>query len=162
MNTSTNSNETQAAASLLRELRDRDTETGLLTAVRIYRVLLGEIARSDRYGNPLSCMLLQVQGLKSAAPGDRLAMTSRLADVMRNTDFAGVWDEEEFLLVLPETNATGAQGFASKMKRTLGELVHGLSKADGADFHIETRVTTWQSGDDADAVLNRLLTRTHV
>jgi GGDEF domain-containing protein len=160
MNTSTNHN--QAAASLLRELRDRDAETGLLTSVRIYRVLLGEIARSDRYGNPLSCMLLQIQGLKPAPADVRLRMTTRLADVMRNTDFAGVWDDEEFLLVLPETNEVGAQGFASKVERTIGNLARSLSKEERGDFRIETRVTTWQSGDDADAILNRLFTRTRV
>ena len=41
---------THDTASLLRELRDRDSETGLLTTNRLYRALLAEVARSRRYG----------------------------------------------------------------------------------------------------------------
>jgi GGDEF domain-containing protein len=148
-------NDVPGTASLLRELREKDTKTGLLTSARIFRVLLGEIARSDRYGNPLSCILLQIQGLKSASDEARLKLTSRLADVMRNTDFAGVWGEDEFLLVLPETNREGALGFAAKVEQTLGALIEDLDQRDGPLF-VATHVTNWQSGDDADAILSRL------
>ena len=147
----------QGAASLLRELRDRDTETGLLTSVRIYRVLLGEIARSDRYGNPLSCILLQLTGLESLPAEARLALSSRLADVMRNTDFAGVWDHEAFLLVLPETSDEGARMFSRKVEQALDDLIRTSNRIDESAVSINARVTTWQSGDDADALLNRLL-----
>lgn len=154
---SATANDTRAAASLLRELRDRDTETGLLTAVRIYRVLLGEIARSDRYGNPLSCILLQIRSLEELPVDARLMLTSRLADVMRNTDFAGVWDREAFLLVLPETSEQGARMFSEKVGKALGDRSAGLPGIDPADISITTRVTTWRTGDDADAILGRLL-----
>lgn len=153
MNTSMNN--VAGTASLLRELREKDTETGLLTSVRIFRVLLGEIARSDRYGNPLSCILLQLHGLTTASDETRLELTARLADVMRNTDFAGVWGDDEFLLVLPETNHEGARGFAAKVEQALGTLIEDTDKPDGP-ITMTTHVTNWQSGDDADAILNRL------
>lgn len=159
MNASTTEN--QGAVSLLRELRDRDTETGLLTAIRIYRVLLGEIARSDRYGNPLSCILLKLPGLEFVSGDVRLKLTSRLADVMRNTDFAGIWDTETFLLVLPETGDDGARQFALKVEQTLAGLIGSLKDSNGSKISITLQVTTWQTGDDADAILDRLLGPVH-
>jgi GGDEF domain-containing protein len=146
----------KATASLLRELRDRDTDTGLLTQSRIYRILLSETARSGRYGNPLSCILLRLEGLGAVAPHDRLALTSRLADVMRSTDYAGVWTDEEFLLVLPETDRDGAEGFALKLEQALNGLGVRLSANGGAKLSVATRVANWQTPDDADALLGRL------
>lgn len=150
--------DTKGTVSLLRELRDRDTETGLLTRNRIYRTLLSETARSSRYGNPLSCILLRVEGLGAVQPDDRLVLTSRVADVMRNTDYAGVWTEDEFLLVLPETDNAGAQGFATKLEQALNDLGIRLSGNGGAKLAVKTRVANWQTGDDADALLTRLST----
>ena len=150
----------EGTASLLRELRDRDCETGLLTASRIYRALLGEIARTSRYGNPLSCVLVQLRGLADADPQIRLQLASRLADGMRNTDFAGIWDEEEFLLVLPETDEPGARRFVGKVEQDLTDLASRLGPARGVAPEIATRITTWREGDDAGAMLKHLETRT--
>lgn len=159
MNTA--SNATEVTASLLRELRDRDTETGLLTAGRVYRALLGEIARTRRYGNPLSCVLVHLQGLSAAGRDTRLRLANRLADVMRDTDYAGIWDEEEFLLVLPETDEPGARLFVGKVEDQLTTLASRLGAPHGTTLLIATRITTWRDGDDADAILERLETRTH-
>jgi len=152
---------TDSTASLLRELRDRDTETGLLTANRLYRALLAEVARSRRYGNPLCCVLLQVQGLAEDRHDARFQLANRVAVVMRNTDYAGLWQEDEFLLVLPETDEAGGRGFADKVKDELTELASGFDEAPGPAPTIVTRATAWQAGDDAESMLERLQTRTH-
>lgn len=150
----------ESAVSLLRELRDRDSETGLLTARRLYQALLGEIARSGRYGNPLSCVLVDVQGLAADQHTARLLLANRVAVVMRSTDYAGHWQDDEFLLVLPETDEAGAQRFAAKVKQALHELASSFNEADGPAPRIATRVTAWATGDDAEAMLERLETRT--
>lgn len=160
MNASTDMN--GDTASLLRELRDRDTETGLLTANRLYQALLGEIARSGRYGNPLSCVLLQVQGLGADQQTARLQLANRVAVIMRNTDYAGTWRDDEFLLVLPETDEAGARGFTAKVKAELVDLASRFNEADGPAPDIITRVTAWRTGDDAEAMLERLETKTRV
>lgn len=149
-------------ASLLRELRDRDSETGLLTANRLYRALLGEIARSGRYGNPLACVLVQVQGLEADQHTARLQLANRVAVVMRTTDYAGLWQEDEFLLVLPETDEAGAHRFAAKVRQEMTEVASSFNEADGPVPAIDTRVTAWQTGDDAEAILTRLETKTSV
>lgn len=148
------------AVSLLRELRDRDSETGLLTATRLYQALLSEIARSERYGNPLTCVLLQVRGLGSEQRTTRLEMTNRVAVVMRNTDYAGIWSDDEFLLVLPETDDAGARRFADKVKKELTDLAGLYQRDDDGNFEVITRVTSWTTGDDAKAMLERLETKT--
>jgi len=151
---------THDTASLLRELRDRDSETGLLTTNRLYRALLAEVARSRRYGNRLSCVLLQVQGLGADRQSARFELTNRVAVVMRDTDYAGIWQDDEFLLVLPETDEAGARGFADKVKSELTDLAASFDEAEGPAPTIVTRVTTWQPGDDAEAMLERLETKT--
>lgn len=158
MNASTDVN--SGAVSLLRELRDRDSETGLLTATRLYQALLSEIARSERYGNPLACVLLQVRGLGPEQGTTRVEMTNRVAVVMRNTDYAGIWRDDEFLLVLPETDDAGARRFADKVKKELTDLAGLYRQDDKANFEVITRVTGWTTGDDAKAMLERLETRT--
>lgn len=157
MNTSIDS--IAGAASLLRELRDRDSETGLLTANRLYRALLGEIARSERYGNTLSCVLVRIPGLSTAESEARLKLANKLADNMRNTDYAGIWDDDEFLLVLPETDEPGARDFAAKVDAELTGLAARVTETDRIP-EIITRVTAWTTGDDAEAVLHRLETKT--
>lgn len=149
-------------ATLLRELRDRDSETGLLTARRLYQALLSEIARSGRYGNPLSCVLVQIQGLAADQHTARLQIANRVAVVMRTTDYAGLWQDDEFLLVLPETDEAGAHRFAAKVKQELVEVTESFNEADGPVPSIATRITAWRSGDDAEALLARLETRTSV
>ena len=148
----------ESTASLLRELRDRDGETGLLTSGRLYRALLSEVARTTRYGNPLSCVLIRVPGLGSAGPDIRLQLANRLADSMRNTDYAGIWDDEEFLLVLPETDESGARRFVGKVESDLTALAAYLGAAHGVALAIITRITAWQEADDAAAILTRLET----
>lgn len=150
----------QGTATLLRELRDRDSETGLLTASRLYRALLAEIARSGRYGNPLACVLVQVQGLDEDQHTARLQLANRVAVVMRNTDYAGIWQEDEFLLVLPETDEAGARRFAAKVRQEMTDLTSRFNEADGPAPDIVTRVTAWKTGDDAEAILERLETKT--
>jgi len=144
--------------SLLRELRDRDTETGLLTDSRVYRALLAEIARSERYGNPLSGVLVQVQGLEAGKQTARFQLANRLATVMRNTDYAGTWGEDRFLLVLPETDESGARRFTGKVETELSERAATLEGVEGPPPAIAARVTAWQRGDDAEALLGRLET----
>lgn len=143
-------------ASLLRELRDRDTDTGLLTPWRVFQCLLGEVARSERYGNKLSCLLLELRGFSAADDETRLKLTTRLADVMRNTDYAGDWGEGEFLLVLPETDDDGARAFDNKLKSALAELDLPAGTGGEPSVTITTSITTRLGGDDARAILTRL------
>lgn len=152
----------EGAASLLRELRDRDSETGLLTSGRAYRVLLSEVARTRRYGNPLSCVLVHAPGLGAAGPEIRLQLANRLADSIRNTDYAGIWEDEEFLLILPETDEFGARRFVGKVQSDLSALASYLGAAHGVALTVVTRIATWQGGDDAAALLTRLETRPRV
>lgn len=142
--------------SVLRELLSRNPATGLLTSDRIFRVLLAEIARGERYGNPLSCILLRLPGLSTAADELRLQVASRVADVMRNTDHAAVWGEEAFLLVLPETGEAGAQQFTTKLKQALGNLDIDSDLAGNDELTARTTIATRRAGDDADAILDRL------
>lgn len=159
---STSADMFEGPVSLLRELRDRDSETGLLTASRLYRALLSEIARSARYGNPLSCVLVEVRGLDKKEREARLQLANRLAVVMRNTDHAGLWDHDVFLLALPETDEPGVQSFTEKTREELDDLTSGLKAAGSGNVSIDIRATTWKAGDDAAAMLRRLETRTSV
>lgn len=145
--------------SLLRELRNSDPDTGLLTFSNLYEALLREVARSERYGNMLSLLHIKVPALVAHdSSGDDpllLQLASRLADNVRNIDYAARWSITEFLVVLPETDNAGAQQCADKISSAIEDL---LESHDKHDTSVTIEIVEWQSGDD----VSRLLARTGI
>lgn len=100
-----------------------DPLTGLANFRRLILVLDAEIARSSRTGRPFALAFVDVNGLKRindtrghlagngvlCRVGDVLRRTSRMTDVPAR--FGG----DEFVVVLPETDAAGALAFARRV-----------------------------------------------
>lgn len=88
-----------------------------------------ETERSDRYGQPLSALMIDIAHFKRInderghAEGDRVL--EWIADVLRNrvreTDLAGRWGGEEFVVLLPSTPATKAHRLAEELRRAVAE-----------------------------------------
>lgn len=141
--------------SVLRELKRSDPQTGLLTPRNAYEALLREVARSERYGNALSLLRIEVPALRDTATagGDRFALdlASRLADNVRNIDYASHWAASEFLVVLPETDAAGARQCADKIEAGLRDV---LRERNSAEDQINITIVEWQDGADASGLLD--------
>jgi diguanylate cyclase (GGDEF)-like protein len=87
-----------------------------------------ELARAARYRRPLSLILVDLDHFKrfndshGHAAGDVILrhVAQLLAENVRAVDLAGRYGGEEFLIVLPETDADAAASLAEKLRRIVG------------------------------------------
>lgn len=103
-------------------LAHRDPATGLGTRYAFADRLSAVIAQSRRYGEPLSVLLLApdpVEGL--SPPAALVAAAKTLTGDMRETDVAGVLDEQHLAVLLPHTDPGQALEVAERFRRTVTE-----------------------------------------
>jgi diguanylate cyclase (GGDEF)-like protein len=96
---------------------------------RINLLAQNEFARARRYGEPYSCLLLEIdrydeiiRNSVSAAEAVVHVFTGYCVVVMRHCDSFGRLAPSRFLALLPETPAGGAITLATRMCRDLAEL----------------------------------------
>ncbi len=86
-----------------------------------------EFARAVRHRHPLACLMLDIDHFKNVNDshghlvGDRVLarVGAAIAATIRKTDMAGRYGGEEFLVLIPETLATGAQILAERLRRAV-------------------------------------------
>ena len=143
---------------LINELKSTDSN-GLSTAGSMYRSLLREIARSGRYSNPFSMVRLkctEVTDQTNSGNGQdrqqiRNIISDKLANNVRIIDYVGTWEDDEYLIFLPETNLRQAEIFAHKIKVILEE---------GQPINIQMGVAQWEQQDDASSLLEKTKIKT--
>jgi diguanylate cyclase (GGDEF)-like protein len=104
-----------------------DGLTGLANRRHAEKALAAELARAERFGGPLSIVLGDLDDFKAVNDrhghpvGDTvLCEFARLLDsTVRDVDVAGRWGGEEFVLVLPGTDAEGAVRLAGRIRALL-------------------------------------------
>ena len=136
--------------------RGRDAATGLLDRDAVMQVLDSEVARSGRYANPLSLLILRVRpDLHNAAPDAVVAAAGRiLNEDLRWVDVAGRMTDTEFLLLLPETDADGAKVLADKLRARFSAQ-HDARPPVAASI----AAATWREGDNTKLLLDRAVKR---
>ncbi len=101
-----------------------DALTGLFNRRHMQMVLTDERRRAERYGHPLSVIMLDVDGFKSYndtyghVQGD--VLLRMLAEILkasvRNVDSVGRFGGEEFIVVMPETPPEEAYKTAERLR----------------------------------------------
>lgn len=133
---------------------ERAVDTGLFSYTQILHLLKIEFSRARRYQYQLSCVLLEIDRL--GALGDlhgadvRDRIEASVADLLnrysRSCDFVGRLGER-FVIVLPHTDAKGAQLLAQRLHDRIAELdvqVDGRSLRISASLGVAT-----QDGDES-------------
>lgn len=142
----------QAQHSLNEELRQHtltDPVTGLLNQRGLMLALEPQVARSRRYNSPMSVIILAID--EAARGHARLVEVGRLLkDQLRWADLIGCTEQQEFMLVLPETSAEAAAEVAEKLERRLIALA---PQAEGAWFCVG--ISGWRRNDNARSLLKR-------
>lgn len=114
----------------LRELGVRDGLTGCFNRAHTLQALQNELQRARRTGRPLSVVMFDIDHFKTIndtsghLQGDAVlaAVGRQLNDVLRSTDVRCRYGGDEFLVILPDTSALGAQQVAECLRREIADL----------------------------------------
>jgi diguanylate cyclase (GGDEF)-like protein len=148
----------------LRNLAHTDPLTGLNNRRLFMSRLEEEISRVQRYDSCLSVVMLDLDHFKQVndnhghEAGDRVlqAVADRLVLVKRVTDVAARVGGEEFALLLPQTDHTGAMQLAQRLRTVIEAIdtlpVIGRRRAITASFGLATVTGT---ADDPATILKR-------
>ena len=121
--------ELQDALATIRALAQVDELTRLSNRRHVFELLKAEQARCIRSGEPLSVVLIDLDHFKSVndrhghAVGDAVlrGFAQALREGLRETDGAGRWGGEEFLLVLPHMTAAAAATLVDRLRGVMAE-----------------------------------------
>ena len=119
-----------------------DGLTGLANRRHVEEALALELARAKRFGTPLAVVLADLDDFKAIndrhghAVGDLvLREFATVAEAtLRDVDLAGRWGGEEFVLLLPGTNADGGMELAERLRTAIDSRTIPLP--DGASLRI--------------------------
>ena len=115
-----------------------DGLTGIANRRQCEEALTAEIARADRLGTPLTLVLADLDDFKlinddhGHATGDDVLreFAAVLRATVRDSDLAGRWGGEEFMLLLPGADAVGGAQLADRVRSSLAE--RSFSGVEGA------------------------------
>jgi two-component system, cell cycle response regulator len=119
-----------------------DGLTGLANRRLCASALDKELARAERFDEPLALVLADLDDFKSIndrfghPTGDEVleVFADLLRGNIREIDLAGRWGGEEFVLLLPETDLEGGRKLAERIRHALPE--HELVGPDGDRFRV--------------------------
>src|SRR5438132_9558486 len=138
-----------------------DDLTGLVNRRRFIEALDGEIVRANAFESPLSVVLGDLDHFKLVndrfghQAGDEVLrqFAELVREHLRDVDVPGRIGGEEFAILLPETEATGAVAVAERVRRSLQSLRPTPEK--GGTVTASFGVAQLVSGETGDELLRR-------
>lgn len=142
---------------------ETDKLTNLPNRGKIDDVLDKELLRANRYKQPFSVILIDIDHFKEVndqfghQTGD-LILQEFARIVVKNiriTDFVGRWGGEEFLVICPNTNEKGAFSLAETLRKTIESntfslIQHKTASLGVAEYHEgSTLENLFKKADDA-------------
>jgi diguanylate cyclase (GGDEF)-like protein len=145
----------------LRFLADHDPLTGLLNRRRFRAELDQYVSFAGRYGGRGAVMIIDIDGLKQV--NDKLGHQSgdnlirRVADILRErvrgTDIVARLSGDEFAVLMPQTDASGALQLGEDLRAQVAEGFPGSSEQETATISVGITMFGGQHGAGAEAVL---------
>lgn len=148
----------QSQAEAFRRLATVDPLTGLHNRRDAEQLLAGEMARAQRYNQPLAVLMLDLNGFKQVndryghATGDVVLreFANRLKSAIRGSDTAMRMGGDEFLVLLPGTLPEGVRHLVRRLEEIrvrVGEAVIDVTFAAG--------MAGWIAGETPAQILER-------
>lgn len=143
----------------LERISRTDALTGLPNRLSLNAVFQAESTRAKRYGHPLSIIMLDIDHFKMVndelghLAGDALlvAIAQAIRKTIRDCDVVGRWGGEEFLVLCPETDATGAMLVAQRIRQAVRDAATPARRA----HTISGGVAELAPDETVDALLSR-------
>jgi diguanylate cyclase (GGDEF)-like protein len=125
--------------------------------------IMDAMALGERYGNPLSVAKLDLDALANVnekygqEAGDRIlaGVAAVLADALRMPDKIGRFDEDEFVLVMPQTRIDDAFMISDRLRALIEKQKFSVD-GETAGITISAGVTEYQPGDDLESLFSRI------
>lgn len=136
-----------------------DGLTGLLNRQALGRMLPRELAAAERQDQPLTLVMLDLDFLKPIndslghAAGDRVLqeMAHAINGALRQSDLAFRIGGDEFIILLPATQETGARTVVERIRQALADT----AAKDGPAVAFSAGIATSTPGVTADALLDQ-------
>lgn len=120
----------QAANERLEQLAITDGLTGLYNQRHFREKFSDEYSRAARYQVPLACVIFDIDFFKNIndrhghLAGDQVlrGVAQRALGCTRKIDFAARYGGEEFVLLMPQTDITGATTQAERLRESIANL----------------------------------------
>lgn len=154
-----------ARAQRARQLADmmtKDSLTGLLQHARVKERLSHELQRSERTGEPLSVVMLDIDHFKKVNDnyghliGDQVisSLANLLKQQLRKTDIIGRYGGEEFLLILPDCNQQQAFALVEQLRQSFAALPFSF---DYHNFHctLSAGISQAKATEDTDQLIDQ-------
>ncbi len=140
-------------------LASHDPLTGAFNRREFERILELELRKADRYNEPLSLIIFDVDNFKKINDkfghdvGDKVLIfiSSLVPRVIREIDTFARWGGEEFVILLPHTLLSGARETAEKIRRAMRVITEeGIPK-----FTASFGITVYRKGEGKNGFLKR-------
>jgi len=140
-----------------------DGLTGLHNTRYFYRCLDLEIARTNRYGNPFSLMLFDIDNFKRLndnyghQAGDEVLqkLANIFKSISRETDTIVRYGGEEFIIILPNTSEEETISLANRIRRTVQENTFIVDIKERVKITLSGGIASYpRNAGDAKSLLN--------
>lgn len=140
-----------------------DSLTGVANRRYFAEMVEAEMARSSRYGKPLSILMMDIDQFKEIndvyghQAGDIVlqALCETCKIVLRAVDIVGRWGGDEFAILLPETPPAIASHVAERLRSAIESTVVTLKKHSPLYFSVSIGCASRNAKDDnLEAILN--------
>lgn len=129
----------------LEKLSRTDSLTGLLNRRAVLELLEYNLKRTSRYKARTSVIITDIDNFKDIndsyghPAGDEVikGVAKTIKDALREPDIVGRYGGDEFLLILPETDLSGAMELAERIRR----IVESANFVIGDNIYIKTTIS---------------------